>query len=143
MKIIGNIGKDPEVKKTQGGRDFISFTVAESYGKEDNRTTNWFGISFFGKAEDMAGFTKGSRVEVEGDLKVNVKDGKAYLDVLTSRVKAAPLPPKKEKAPEGEGTPSASTPAGTPSASNPAGAATPEPTGVPDRFADMDDDIPF
>lgn len=140
MKIIGNIGKDPEVKHTQGGRAFISFTVAESYGKEDNRTTNWFGISFFGKPEDMAGFTKGSRVEVDGDLKVNVKDGKAYLDVLTSRVKAAPLPPKKEKAPDAEGAPSSE---GTPSASNPAGAVTPEPTGVPDRFADMDDDIPF
>lgn len=134
MIIIGNIGKDPEMKKTQGGREFFAFTVAESYGKEDNRTTNWFGISFFGKADDMAGFTKGSRVEIQGDLKVKVKDGKAYLDVLTSRIKDAPLPPKAEKAPGTEGEKIAS---------NPAGAATPEPTGVPDRFADLDDDIPF
>jgi single-stranded DNA-binding protein len=139
MKITGNIGRDPETKTTKGGKPFISFTVAESYGKEDNRTTNWFGISFFGKPEDMAGMTKGMRVEVDGDLKVNVKDGKAYLDMLTSRVTAAPLPPKKEQAPDADG--SAPAPAGAPAnAGNPAGAPT---GGVADQFNDMDDDIPF
>jgi single-stranded DNA-binding protein len=127
MKIIGNIGRDIEDKTTKGGRAFKSFTVAESYGKDDNRTTNWFGISFYGKPEELAGFSKGTRVEVEGDLKVTVKDGKAYLDMLTSRVKAAPLPAKKE----------------TTGATETAGAA-PATGGVKDQFSDMDDDdIPF
>jgi single-stranded DNA-binding protein len=133
MKIIGNIGRDIETKTAKNGKSFQSFTVAESYGKDENRTTNWFGISFFGKPEDLAGFSKGTRVEVEGDLKVAVKDGKAYLDLLTSRVKAAPLPPKKDKA-EGAATGSDN---GDPLA---AGADT---GGIPDKFADLDDDIPF
>lgn len=139
MKITGNIGKDPELKKTQSGRDFYAFSVAESYGKENNRTTNWFSVAYFGKPEDIAGFTKGTRVEVEGDLKVAVKEGKAYLDFLTSRVKAAPLPPKKEQAP-GTGA-DANANAGAPAG----GTGEPAAGGVRDQFQynDMDDDIPF
>lgn len=133
MKITGNIGRDPETKTTKGGKAFLSFTVAESYGKDDNRTTNWFGIMFFGPPEALAGMTKGTRVEVDGDLKVNVKDGKAYLDMLTSRVKLAPLPPKKEQDAGAEGSSNAGAPAPAPA---PAG-------GLPDQFNDMDDDIPF
>jgi single-stranded DNA-binding protein len=134
MKITGNIGRDIETKTTRGGKTFLSFTVAESYGKEENRTTNWFGISYFGKPEELAGFTKGTRVEVEGDLKVTVKGDKAYLDLLTSRVKAAPLPPKKDKE---EGAAAAGADNGDPLAP---GA---DNGGIRDQFADLDDDIPF
>jgi single-strand DNA-binding protein len=139
MIITGNIGRDPETKTTKGGRAFLSFTVAESYGKEDNRTTNWFSISYFGSPEGLAGMTKGTRVEVEGDLKVNAKENKAYLDILTSRVKLAPLPPKKE---QNAGAATGSDDAGNapPSAGAPTGAPA---GGLPDQFNDMDDDIPF
>jgi len=135
MKIIGNIGKNPETRTTQGGRQFISFSVAESWGKEDNRTTNWFGVSFFGKPEDMEGFRAGSRVEVEGDLKTpRVVDGRIYLDLMSSKIKAAPLPPKKDStgapAPAGQSNP-APAPAAAPGA------------GVPDQYEIPDDDIPF
>lgn len=133
MKIYGNIGRDPEKKTTKGGKPYYTFTVAESYGKEDNRTTNWFSISFFGDESKMEGLKKGVRVEVDGDLKVTQKDGKVFLDVLTSRVALAPLPPKKDGAGNSSGNAAGN------SAGNNGGTAH---AGVKDMH-DLDDDIPF
>jgi single-stranded DNA-binding protein len=143
MIITGNIGRAAEDKTTKGGRAYLAFSVAESWGKDPDRTTNWFSIALYCKPEEIDNFramlTPGTRVEVTGDLKVNtvMKDGKptAYLDVMTSRVKLAPLPPKKDGAP---------APAGQ--ANAPAAAPAPAPTapgGIADKFDDMDDDIPF
>jgi single-strand DNA-binding protein len=145
MIITGNIGRAAETKTTKGGREYLAFSVAESYGKEDNRTTNWFSVALYCKPEEMDSFramlTQGTRVEVQGDLKVNpsMKDGKAiaYLDMMTSRVKLAPLPPKKDGAP---------APAGQANAPAQSAAPAPAPTGpggISDKFDDMDDDIPF
>lgn len=142
MIITGNIGRAPEVKTTRGGREYLAFSVAESYGKEDNRTTNWFSIALYFKPEEKEGFLNtlaaGVRVEVNGDLKVTPKDGKVYLDVMTSRVKLAPLPPKKDNgAPAGQNTNNAPAQAPTPApAATGAG-------GVADPYNDLDDDIPF
>lgn len=142
MIITGNIGRAAEVKTTQGGRAYLAFSVAESYGKENNRTTNWFSIAFYCKPEEMdsmrAVLNAGVRVEVKGDLKVTPKDGKVYLDMMTSNVKLAPLPPKKDgaaaPAPAGQSN-AAPAPAPAPAANAPGG--------ITDTFNDMDDDIPF
>jgi single-stranded DNA-binding protein len=146
MIITGNIGRAAEKKMTKSNREYLAFSVAESYGKEDNRTTNWFSIAFYCKPEEMDHFhgilTQGVRVEVQGDLKVNptMKDGKpvVYLDMMTSRVKLAPLPPKKDGAPAGQTSTPAAAPAPAPAPAGGAG-------GIPDKFDDsgLDDDIPF
>lgn len=132
MKIYGNIGRDIEKRQTKGGKDVYVFSVAESYGKEDNRTTNWFSVSYFGDASKLDGMKKGVRVEVDGDLKVTQKDGKVFLDVLTSRIALAPLPPKKDGAPA-----NGNAAAGNSSASEPE-----QHAGIRDPH-DLDDDIPF
>ena len=139
MIITGNIGRPPEDKTTKGGRAYKVFSVAESWGKEDDRTTNWFQVAFFGDVAQLAGFDKGVRVEIQGDLKVNVKDGKAFLDLMSSRAKLAPLPPKKDgdnSKPAGAAQGAASSkPAAQPAKAN--GVA-----GAEDPF-NQDDDIPF
>lgn len=150
MIIFGNLGRDPEVKQTKGGKSYYAFSVAEAYGKDDNRTTNWFSISYFGKPEEIAPFKKGDRVELQGDLKVNLKTDKegkpaVFLDMLSSRIKAAPLPPKKEAPADGAAAPAAAPAApAAPAAAVPATATS---GGVRDQFdgiADgQDDDIPF
>ena len=135
MIITGNIGQDLQKKTAKSGRDYVTFTMAESWGKDEaSRVTNWFSVAFYGKPEMLEGFKKGVRVEVQGDLKVNQKDGKVYLDIMSSRAKLAPLPPKKDA---GAGQDAGSTaPASTGSAPAPS-------KGVPDPHFSQDDDIPF
>lgn len=142
MIIIGNIGRPPEDKTTKGGRAYKVFSVAESWGKEDDRTTNWFQIAFFGDVAQLAGFDKGVRVEVQGDLKIKVLDNKPFLDLMSSRAKLAPLPPKKDgdnSKPAGAAQGAAANkPASQPAQTTQAKGV----AGAEDPF-NQDDDIPF
>ena len=73
--LMGNLGKDPEVKELQGGKRLARFSVATnerfSYGdgqtKED---TQWHSVIAWGRtAEQVARqLRKGSRLSLEGRL---------------------------------------------------------------------------
>jgi single-strand DNA-binding protein len=75
--LIGNVGRDPEMRYTQAGKPVLSFSVACNRlgppapdGGERERITEWFNITCFGRlAEVYANIvTKGNRVYVEGRL---------------------------------------------------------------------------
>lgn len=72
ITIVGNLGRDPEVRALPSGDSVADFSVATTErgrnGKED--TTTWFRVSVFGKAADTAGqyLHKGSYVYVDGRL---------------------------------------------------------------------------
>lgn len=75
--IIGNLGKDPELRYTNDGRRVVSFSVATSYSWRD-KTTNerqdkreWHRIIIFNdQLCDLATkfLRKGSKVYLEGQL---------------------------------------------------------------------------
>lgn len=76
-QLIGHLGKDPEIRTTQGGAKVCSFTVATSEAWKDKKTgerkekTEWHRIVIFspglvGVAEKY--LRKGSKVFVEGQL---------------------------------------------------------------------------
>jgi len=75
ITIIGNLGRDPEMRYLPSGDPVTSFSVATSErfrtrdGQQQERTT-WFRVSAFGKlAETCNQFLhKGSYVYVEGTL---------------------------------------------------------------------------
>lgn len=71
--IIGNLGRDPEMRFTPNGDPVTSFSVATSrkYGEKDE--TTWFRVTVWGKqAESCSKYlSKGSKVLVEGRLKSN------------------------------------------------------------------------
>jgi single-strand DNA-binding protein len=77
--VIGNVGKDPEVRATQGGMRIANLTVATSESWKDKATgerkteTEWHRISIIGNDHliDMVEkyVTKGAKVYVEGKLK--------------------------------------------------------------------------
>ena len=82
--IIGNMGKDPEVKFTAGGTSVCNFSVAcsEKHGKdkEQKEHTEWFRVVVFGKTGEACGqhLQKGQQVYVEGRLQTrewNDKEG--------------------------------------------------------------------
>lgn len=84
--IIGNLGRDPEVRYLPSGDAIANIAVATSYQHTDRNTgekretTEWHRISFFGKLAEIVGqyMKKGSSIYVEGRLqtrKYTDKDG--------------------------------------------------------------------
>lgn len=73
--IVGNLGRDPEMRYTPGGTAVTNFSVATSrkYTSSDGSTvkeTIWFRISTWGKQAEICNqfLKKGSKVLVEGRL---------------------------------------------------------------------------
>ncbi len=73
--IVGNLGKDPEMRYTPSGQAVTSFSVAtsrkytSSNGEQVNETI-WFRVSAWGKQAEICNqyLKKGSKVLVEGRL---------------------------------------------------------------------------
>jgi single-strand DNA-binding protein len=73
--IVGNLGKDPEMRYTPSGTPVTSLSVATNrkYTGSDGQVvkeTTWFRVSVFGKSAETAAqyLKKGSPVLVEGRL---------------------------------------------------------------------------
>ena len=73
--IVGNLGKDPEMRYTPSGQAVTSFSVATSRqytagNGEQVKETVWFRVSAWGKTAEVCNqyLKKGSKVLVEGRL---------------------------------------------------------------------------
>ena len=70
VHIIGNLGRDPEVKYTPSGKAVANFSVAINDGTQDNPHTSWVNVTAWDKtAERMATMQKGACVAVFGRIK--------------------------------------------------------------------------
>ena len=68
ITIAGNLGRDAELRYTSGGDAVLSFSVADSQGRD--KPTIWWNCSIWGKrAEALAQYlTKGQQVTVAGTV---------------------------------------------------------------------------
>ncbi len=80
--LLGNLGKDPEVRYTQSGKAVTSFSLAtsERAGRDGNERTEWHNIVAWDKLAELCGrlVKKGNKVYVEGRLQTreyNDRDG--------------------------------------------------------------------
>jgi single-strand DNA-binding protein len=81
--LIGNLGKDPEVRYTQTGSAVANFSIATSEqwsdrdGKRQERT-EWHNIVVWGKQGELCGqyLAKGRQVYVEGSIRTRSYDDK-------------------------------------------------------------------
>jgi single-strand DNA-binding protein len=67
----GNLGKDAEVKFTQGGTAICSFSIAVTSGYGDKAKTTWISCALFGKRAEgnlPQHLTKGTQVCVAGEI---------------------------------------------------------------------------
>lgn len=94
--ILGNVGKDPEVRFTQGGDGVTNISVActEKYKDkqgEQKEITEWVNVVFFGKLAEIAGkyIKKGSTVYVEGKLKTEKYADKNGVEKYSTKVIAS------------------------------------------------------
>ena len=74
--VIGNLGRDPEMRYTPNGQGVTSFSVASSLkyttaAGESREEVEWFNCSAFGKLAETCDqyLTKGKQIYVEGRLK--------------------------------------------------------------------------
>ena len=73
--LIGNIGKDFELRKTAAGSSIVNLTLATTRRYKDGQgqpheETEWHSVVFFGKTAEIASqyLHKGSSVYIEGRL---------------------------------------------------------------------------
>ena len=73
--VIGNLGRDPEMRYTPNGDPVTSFSVATSYryntaAGEQREETEWFNVSVFGRQAEACNqyLAKGRKVYVEGRI---------------------------------------------------------------------------
>ena len=75
--ISGNLTRDAELRRTQGGMSILSFSVAVNERRKNNQTGEWddypnyIDCSMFGtRVEKISGsLTKGTKVSIEGKLR--------------------------------------------------------------------------
>tara|TARA_Y100000004_G_scaffold171174_1_gene206917 strand:+ start:46 stop:450 length:405 start_codon:yes stop_codon:yes gene_type:complete len=68
--LIGNLGKDPDVRTTQNGLQVAKFSLATSEKYKGQEKTQWHNITCFGNQAETAQkyLKKGSKVFVDGKL---------------------------------------------------------------------------
>jgi single-strand DNA-binding protein len=91
--LIGNLGKDPEVRFTSSGQAVASFSLATSEkfkGKsgEWEERTEWHNITLWGKLAEIAGeyLSKGKTIYVEGRLQTRKWQDKSGNDRYTTEI---------------------------------------------------------
>lgn len=94
--VMGNLGRDPEMRYTPGGKPVTSFSVAVSrrHTKPEGRraeVTDWFNVVAWGRLAEICSqyLTKGSMVYVEGRLEAR-ENGMAITDKNTIAAKLSP-----------------------------------------------------
>lgn len=92
--IVGNLGKDPEVRFMPNGKAVANLTVATSESWKDKQTgeqkdvTEWHRVVIFEKLAEIAGeyLKKGSKVYIEGQLKTRKWTNQQGQDQYTTEI---------------------------------------------------------
>jgi single-strand DNA-binding protein len=150
--LLGNLGKDPEVRYTQSGKAVTSFSLAtsERAGRDGNERTEWHNIVAWDKLAELCGrlVRKGNKVYVEGRLQTREytdRDGNKRWSTEVVAREMVFLTTDRDSAGGGRGRPSpqpADAYAGGGSAGGGSAASTPRAAAEPIPYSD-DEDIPF
>jgi single-strand DNA-binding protein len=135
--LVGNLGRDPEMRYMPSGDALASFSIAttdnwkDKNGQKQERT-EWHRISMFGKQAEIAGeyLKKGSSVYIEGRLQTRKWQDKEGNERQTTEVVADRMQMLGGRS----GQPAATSAPRQAPAQKPAGGS---------GFDDFEDDIPF
>jgi single-strand DNA-binding protein len=157
--LIGNLGKDPEVRYMPSGKAVANVSIATTDSWKDRTTgekqerTEWHNLTFYSPLAEIVGqyLRKGSSVFVEGRLQTRKWQDKTTgqdrysTEIIVNEMKM--LGGKSDRS--GGSVPLESTDEGyasTPAAARPQNAAPARPSSAPPSGPDnngFDDDIPF
>lgn len=93
--LVGNVGKDPEIRRTESGKAIASFTLATSESWKDKNTgekkesTEWHRVVVF--SDGLSGIVekyvnKGSKLYIEGQLQTRKWTDKDGVEKYTTEV---------------------------------------------------------
>ena len=142
--LVGNLGKDPEVRYMPNGNAVANLTLATTESWKDKQTgdqqekTEWHRIVMFKRLAEIAGeyLKKGSQVYIEGKLQTRKWQDNSGNDRYTTEIVANDMQMLGGRGGGGSaGFAGNSAPASAPAAQTPAPAAA--------GSGDFDDDIPF
>ncbi|MCF8159510.1 MAG: single-stranded DNA-binding protein [Polaromonas sp.] len=158
--LVGNLGRDPEVRTFPNGDRVANVTVAttdkwkDKQSNEMREATEWHRIVFNGRLAEIVEqyLRKGSQIYVEGSLRTRKWTDKDGIEKYTTEIRADQMQMLGSR--QGMGEPShadddgaygrpASSPARSAAAPARAAAAPAPAARPPSGFDDMDDDIPF
>jgi single-strand DNA-binding protein len=161
--LVGNCGRDPEIRYLPSGQAVANVSVATSSRRKDRNTgemvedTQWHRVTFYDRLAEIAGeyVKKGRPIYVEGRLKYGKYTDQQGVERNTVDIIATEMQLLGGR--EGMGQPAGdeggfdTAPARRPAAGAGGGArpsAAPRPAPAPAKssasgFDDMDDDIPF
>jgi single-strand DNA-binding protein len=151
--LVGNCGRDPEVRYAPSGAAICNISIATSSRRKDKTSgesiedTQWHRVTFYDRLAEIAGefLKKGRPVYVEGRLKYGKytdKDGieRNTVDIVATEMQ---LLGGREGGMGGGDDMGGGAPARSAPAQRSAPAAKPAPAKSATSFDDMDDDIPF
>lgn len=87
--LIGNLGRDPEVKTTQSGERYARFSVAVNKTVKGEKVTRWFDVTCWDskKVEVLESYArKGTKLFVEGDLETRTYTDKNGAEKLAVEI---------------------------------------------------------
>jgi single-strand DNA-binding protein len=155
--LIGNLGRDPEVRYAPSGSAICNVTIATSRQWKDKTSgerqeeTEWHRVVFFDRLAEIAGeyLKKGRPVYVEGRLKTRKWTDKDGVEKYTTEIMADQMQLLGGREGGGGGGGGDDMGGGAPAPrSAPAARNAPAPRSAPAAksstgFDDMEDDIPF
>lgn len=152
--LIGNLGRDPEMRSFPDGGSICNVTLATTRSWKDKNSgerveeTEWHRIVFRDRLAEIAGeyLRKGKQVYVEGRLKTRKYTDKDGVEKYTTEIMASDMTMLGSREGTGGGDEGGGGGGGgysRPARPAAAPAPAPKPVAKPTGFDDMDDDIPF
>ena len=153
--IVGNLGKDPEMRSFPNGDQIANVSIAttdrwkDKTSGEMKEATEWHRINFNGRLAEIVGqyLKKGSQVYVEGSLRTRKWTDKDGVEKFTTEIRADQMQMLGSRQGMGGGSPDGDDGGGysAPRAALAARLAVAKlaPAKAASGFDDMDDDIPF
>jgi single-strand DNA-binding protein len=150
--LIGNLGRDPEVRYAPSGSAIANITLATTRSWKDKNSgekvdeTEWHRVVFYDRLAEIAGeyLKKGKQVYIEGRLKTRKWTDKDGVEKYTTEVIANEMTMLGSREGMGGGDEGGGYARERPAARPAAPAAAAKPAAKSSTgFDDMDDDIPF
>ena len=149
--LVGNLGKDPEIRYMTNGEAVANVSIATSESWKDKASgekkeiTEWHRLVFYRKLAEIVGqyLKKGSTVYIEGRIRTRKWQDKEGQERNTTEIEVTEMQMLGGRQNAASSSGGEAEYGGSMPSSSGAGAQRPAPAKKGPSFEDMEDDIPF